>query len=92
VICFDFSWEGTLERISRSMVEMPVLEQTLQDYVAGALRSRSQRPTDLVEALRNEGYYPKEIEAALSGLLEDGSVVFGTDGLLHSVQSSEAAA
>jgi hypothetical protein len=61
---------------------MTVMNQTLPDLVLQTIREKKLRPTELIRELVRVGY-PREIENALSGLIENGSVVFGSDGILR---------
>jgi hypothetical protein len=61
---------------------MAVMNQTLQDVVLQKIQETPLRPTTLIRELRKEAY-PREIENALSELIENGTVEFGSDGLLR---------
>lgn len=57
---------------------MTVMEQTIKSLVLDKVRQAPLRPTELVREL-SEDAYPREVESALSGLLDEGTVVFGSD-------------
>jgi len=57
---------------------MTVIEQTIKSLVLKAIREKALRPTELVRELHTEAY-PREIENALSALLDEGSVRFDSD-------------
>ena len=59
-------------------ISMTIVGQTLKSKVLETIRQRPLRPTDLVLELRKEAY-AREVEGALSELLDEGSVVFGSD-------------
>jgi hypothetical protein len=61
---------------------MATVGMSLKDKVLETVRFAAMRPTDLVKALEKEAY-AKEIEVALSALLDDGSVQFEYDGHLR---------
>jgi hypothetical protein len=61
---------------------MTVMNQTLQDIVFQTIRKRPLRPIDLIRRLSGEAY-ARELENALSDLIEDGSIVYGSDGMLR---------
>jgi hypothetical protein len=71
-----------------SVMAMPLLDRPLEDKVMEVLREKPLRPTQLVQSLRRSGAFEREIESALSALLDDESVLFGSDGLLHTVQTN----
>lgn len=64
---------------------MAVMDQTLQDAVLQRIREIPLRPTELIRDLSGEAY-AREIENALSDLLENGTVEFGPDGILRSLE------
>lgn len=67
-----------------AVMELPTVEIELKSKVLQTLQREPLRPTDLVSSLRKEA--PQmEIEIALSDLLDDGVVVFGSDRLLRSI-------
>ena len=57
---------------------MTVMEQTIKSLVLDRVRQAPLRPTELVRELSDDAY-PREVENALSGLLDEGAVVFGSD-------------
>jgi hypothetical protein len=57
---------------------MTVINQTIKSLVFEKIRQRELRPTELVRELLTEAY-PREIENALSALLDEGSVKFDSD-------------
>lgn len=59
-------------------IYMTVMEQTIKSLVLDRVRQAPLRPTELVRELSDEAY-PSEVENALSGLLDEGAVVFGSD-------------
>jgi hypothetical protein len=61
---------------------MAVMVQTLQDIVLQRIRENGLRPTELIRDLSGEAY-AREIENALSDLIENGTVEFGPDGILR---------
>jgi hypothetical protein len=61
---------------------MAVLNKTLQDVVLERIREKALRPTELIRDLSGEAY-PRELENALSDLIENGAVEFGPDGILR---------
>jgi hypothetical protein len=66
---------------------MAVLEPTVQEDVLATLRENPLRPTELVRKLiRTNHVDEREIENALSRLLDDETVTFESDGLLHAAQ------
>ncbi len=65
---------------------MTVMDQTLQGVVLQKIREKHLRPTELIRELSEEAY-AREIENALSDLIEAGSVVFGSDGILRTTES-----
>jgi hypothetical protein len=69
-----------------TVMEMPILNRPLEAEVLEILRREPLRPTGLVQSLQspNRGS-GREIENALSALLDNGSVMFESDGLLHAV-------
>jgi hypothetical protein len=65
-------------------MELPAVDTVLKSKVLQTIQHEPLRPTDLVSCLRKEA--PQmEIESALSDLLDDGTVVFGSDRLLRSI-------
>lgn len=74
-----------LERCSHMPVmDFPAVENMLRSKVLQLIKHEPLRPTDLVSSLREEA--PQmDIESALSDLLDDGVVVFGSDRLLRSL-------
>jgi hypothetical protein len=61
---------------------MATVGMTLKDKVLETVRSEPLSPVDVVRTLQKDAY-AKEIEIALSDLLEEGSVEFEYDGRLH---------
>ncbi len=61
---------------------MATVGMSLKDKVLETVRSKPMRPTDLVKELEKDAY-AKEIEVALSALLDDGTVLFEYDGRLR---------
>ena len=63
---------------------MATLPLTLKDKVLETVQTNAIRPTDLLKLLlETEGVEAREVERALSGLLDNGSVRFEYDGRLH---------
>lgn len=85
-ICAD----GPIEMLSSILtthieerhISMTVMNQTLQDVVFLTIRKTPLRPIELIRKLSREAY-ARELENALSDLIEDGSVVYGPDGMLR---------
>jgi len=61
---------------------MATVRMTLKDKVLETVKSEPLSPVDVVNALQKDAY-SKEIEIALSDLLEEGSIEFEYDGRLH---------
>jgi|NGEPerStandDraft_6_1074524.scaffolds.fasta_scaffold423177_1 hypothetical protein len=61
---------------------MATVGMTLKQRIFEAIQTAAVRPTDLVINLEKDAYR-SEVESSLSELLEDGSVRFEYDGLLH---------
>jgi hypothetical protein len=60
-------------------------ETLLKDRVLETLHAQPLEPTELVRTLHGAGPQ-REIEIALSDLLDEGSVKFESDGLLHATE------
>jgi hypothetical protein len=69
---------------------MTVMAKSVKDKVRDTILQEPLRPTELVQKLRHE-FYAREVEGALSVLLDEGSVVFGSDRNLR-VSGTETAA
>jgi uncharacterized protein (DUF111 family) len=65
---------------------MAVMNQSLQDVVLQKIQEKPLRPTELIRNLSKEAY-PREIENALSELIENGTVEFGSDGILRTTSA-----
>jgi hypothetical protein len=65
-------------------IQMTVMEQktTIRSLVLAKIRELEPRPTQLIRELCTEAY-PSEIENSLSELLDEGAVIFGSDGRLR---------
>ncbi len=61
---------------------MTTLSISLKEKVFDTIKAEAMRPVELVKALEGDAY-GKEIEIAVSDLLEDGSIRFEYDGRLH---------
>jgi hypothetical protein len=70
-----FNFNG---KFIRRGAPMSVVGQTLKAKVLETIQQHPLRPTELVSELRKEAY-AQEVEGALSELLDEGSVVFGSD-------------
>lgn len=66
------------------VMESQVTESALKLKVLETLQRAPLRPTDLVSSLRGEALQ-MDVENALSDLLDEGTVVFGSDRLLRSI-------
>ena len=66
------------------VMELQVTESALKSKVLETLQRAPLRPTDLVSSLRREALQ-MDIESALSDLLDEGTVIFGSDRLLRSM-------
>jgi hypothetical protein len=62
---------------------MATIPLTLRDKVLEAVQTDAIRPTDLLKLLETDGVRSREVENALSELLDSGSVRFEFDGRLH---------
>jgi hypothetical protein len=69
---------------------MVVMATSVKDRVRDVISGKPLRPTELVQELHSE-FYAREVEGALSQLLDEGSVVFGSDRILRILDTVTAA-
>ena len=69
---------------------MTVMDKTLKSAVLDEIGQRPLRATELIQRLRKEGY-PREIESALSDLLDEDAIEFSSDGLLRPILTTARA-
>jgi hypothetical protein len=73
--------------IEERHISMTVMNQTLQGVVFQTIRKKPLRPIELIRKLSGEAY-ARELENALSDLIEDGSIVYGSDGMLRASEQT----
>lgn len=66
---------------------MALVGHTVKSKVLETIRTSPLRPTELVSELRKESLYAREIENALSELLDEGTVTFGSDRHLRATDT-----
>jgi hypothetical protein len=66
---------------------MALVGHTVKSKVLETIRKSPLRPTELVSELRKESLYAREIENALSELLDEGTVTFGSDRHLRATDT-----